>query len=101
MLVEATPTATRTRVLRWILIAAVIFIVAVGVALIFVMAKWPFKRDNVAKALGRSFNSTVEIKQFHSTYFPPGCVAEGVTFRDGRGLGSIQKLTVEANWATL
>jgi len=101
MLVEAQPTAKRTRVPSWILISVVIFVVAVVGALIFVLANWPFKRDNVAKALGQTFASTVDIKQFHNTYFPPGCVAEGIAFRDGRSLGTIGKLTIEANWATL
>jgi len=93
--------AKQARVPRWIAICALIFLVAIAGSLIFVLANWPFKRDEVAKRLGTIFASTVDIKQFNSTYFPPGCVAEGVVFRDGRSHGTIRKLTIQANWATM
>jgi hypothetical protein len=46
----------------------------------------------------------VELKVFHGTYFPPGCVIEGVTFRrNGDGnippIATVEKLTIQgAYW---
>jgi hypothetical protein len=56
----------------------------------------------VAVALGRAFKAQVDIGNFRSTYFPfPGCVAERITFRGKRVEGSIQKLTIQADYSTM
>jgi hypothetical protein len=66
---------------RWIKIGTLLALAVIGGAAVLLLSRWPFTRDIVVRALQKKFSSTVEVKAFHGTYFPPGCVAEGVTFR--------------------
>ena len=57
----------------------------------------------VVRALQEKFSSTVELKTFHGTYFTPGCVAEGVTFRrnsdrNAPPIATIEKLTIQGSY---
>jgi hypothetical protein len=89
---------------RWIKIGGLLALVLIGGAAALVVSRWPFKRDTIVSALQKKFSSTVEVKTFHGTYFTPGCVAEGVTFRrnndpDSPPIATIEKLTIEgAYW---
>jgi hypothetical protein len=47
---------------------------------IVLACKWPYTQQAVTKALQDRFARTVQIRSFRKTYFPPGCVAEGVSF---------------------
>lgn len=89
---------------RWIRVGGLLAVLVIG-GVVFIMAsRWPFTQGNVVKALQQKFSSTVEVKVFHETYFPPGCVVEGVTFRrnnDGNTppIATIEKLTIQgAYW---
>src|SRR5947209_4916487 len=65
--------------LRWVLLAVSICAV---VFLAIMAAKWPFTREAMTKRLERASSAQVEMRGFHSTYFPfLGCVAEDVVFR--------------------
>src|SRR5215472_9438866 len=74
-------------------------------------AKWPFTKEAMTKRLERASSALVEIRGFHSTYFPfPGCVAEDVLFRQKiSGAGqkaaeptiTIRKLTIESTFSGL
>jgi hypothetical protein len=66
---------------RWIKIAAGVMVVALAIAGVVIATHWPFTRTSVIEGLEQTFASTVEVKEFRATYFPPGCVMEGVTFR--------------------
>jgi hypothetical protein len=89
---------------RWIKIGTLLALVVIGGAAVLLLSRWPFTRDIVVRALQEKFSSTVEVKAFHGTYFPPGCVAEGVTFRrnsdrDDPPIATIEKLTIRgAYW---
>ncbi len=65
---------------RWWLIIAASLIVIAGIVLIVLACNWPYTQQAVAKALQDRFARTVQIRSFRKTYFPPGCVAEGVSF---------------------
>lgn len=54
-----------------------------GAGLVILAVYWPFTRADVTQELQQRFSATVRMGAFHSTYFPPGCVAENVTL--GRG----------------
>jgi hypothetical protein len=43
-------------------------------------SKWQYTQQAVTKALQDRFARNVQIRSFRETYFPPGCVAEGVSF---------------------
>jgi hypothetical protein len=94
--------------LRWILLAVSIF----AVIFLAVMAvKWPFTREAMTKRLERASSAQVEMRGFHSTYFPfPGCVAEDVVFRQKNSapgekpsepIITIRKLTIESTFSGL
>jgi hypothetical protein len=94
--------------LRWVLLAvsicAVIFLAIMAV-------KWPFTREAMIKRLERASSAQVEMRGFHSTYFPfPGCIAEDVVFREkGSAAGqkqpepiiTVRKLTIESTFSGL
>lgn len=65
---------------RWWLIIGVSLIVIAGIVSIVLAWNWPFTQKAVTKALEDRFARPVQIRSFHVTYFPPGCVAEGVSF---------------------
>ena len=89
---------------RRITIGTLLALVVIGSAALLLLSRWPFTRDVVVKALQEKFSSSVEVTAFHGTYFPPGCVAEGVTFRrnsdrEDPPIATIQKLTIQgAYW---
>ncbi len=61
---------------------------------------WPFTQASVTEALQEAGDSRVQIRAFHSTYFPyPGCVLDGVILVHGsdatRPLVTIEKLTIQ------
>jgi len=95
-------TGGRKHVPRWPKIVALIIAGAIVCALIVVLVAWPFTQEKVAKELGQTFAAHVEIGKFHSTYFPtPGCVAENITFHGRRSQGTIQRLTIQADYPTM
>src|ERR1700683_4388344 len=56
--------------------------IALVVALVVLAMHWPFTKRAVIKSLQDASSGTVEIADFHGTYFPfPGCIADGVIFR--------------------
>jgi hypothetical protein len=88
---------------RWMKVGALLTVVAIGCAALLVASRWPFTRDTVLRALQEKFASTVEFKTFHGTYFTPGCVAEGVTFRrngdrNAPPIATAERLIIQANY---
>jgi len=88
---------------RWIKIGALLALVVIGGASVLVASRWPFMRNTIVRTLQGKFSSTVELRAFHATYFTPGCIAEGVTFRrnsdrDAPAIATIEKLTIQANY---
>ena len=94
----------KPKVSRSIKIGTMLGLAVIGGAAVLLLSRWPFTRDVVLRALQKKFSSTVEVKAFHGTYFPPGCIAEGVTFRrnsdrDDPPIATIEKLTIQgAYW---
>jgi hypothetical protein len=91
---------------RRILVAAsVIAIGILGVAIVLSL-NWPFTQAAVTKALQDRFARDVKIRNFHKTFFPPGCVAQGVEFlhrrrKDLPPLITVQQLTIRASYSGL
>ena len=89
---------------RWIKISGLLALVVTGCAAVLVASRWPFTRDTIVRTLQENFSSTVGLKTFHGTYFTPGCVAEGLTFRrnsdrNALPIATIEKLTIQgAYW---
>ena len=91
---------------RWIKIGGMLALVAIGGTVVLVASHWPFTQDTIVGALQEKFSSAVELETFHGTYFIPGCVAKGVTFRrngdrNARPIATIEKLTIQGCIATM
>jgi hypothetical protein len=92
---------------RSVKIGTVLALVVIGGAAGLLLSRWPFTRGAIVSALQTKFSSTVDVKAFRGTYFPPGCIAEGVTFRrnsdrDVPPIATIEKLTIQgAFWEFL
>lgn len=76
----------------WRVIIAVVVVVMVGISLF--VDNWPFRRRNVITNLEEAMQGKVSIGKFHRTYFPPGCVAEDVTFTQYGNLRNAVPITV-------
>ena len=66
---------------------------------------WPFTEGSVRSRLAETLSANVKFGSFHEKYFPPGCIAENVSFqRNGSGppLISIRRLTIRSSlWRLL
>jgi hypothetical protein len=88
---------------RWIKIVVGVVAVALGIAGVLIATHWPFTQTSVIEALEQTFSSTVEVKTFRVTYFAPGCVMEGVTFRrngdrDVPAIATVERLTIQGSY---
>jgi len=99
--------STRNGLLRrWILVGAAVVALAVASGAILLALNWPFTQTAVLQALEDRFARDVKIHKFRSTYFPPGCVAEGIEFlhrqrKDLPPLITVQTLTIRAAYSGL
>lgn len=80
--------------------------IALAISLTLLIKNWPFTEQSVKAALQDRFARQVEIRSFRRTYFPPGCVAEGVTFlhhqrKDLPPLISVETLSVRGSYTGL
>jgi hypothetical protein len=87
---------------RWLLIGASLIVIAVT-GVIVLAWNWPYTPQAVTEALEDRFARTVHIRTFHKTYFPPGCVAEGVSFlyrkrNDLPALITVQMLIIRGSY---
>jgi hypothetical protein len=69
---------------RWWLVIGGSLVVVPGIILGLLAWNWPYTERAVTTALQDRFARTVQIREFHKTYFPPGCVAEGVSVLHGQ-----------------
>ena len=88
------------------IVGSVIVVGVVASVAIVLALNWPFTQAAVTKTLEDRFARQVTIHKFHSTYFPPGFVAEGIDFlhrerKDLPPLISVQTLTVRAGYSGL
>src|SRR5271157_2487812 len=86
----------------WLIIGASLIVIAV-IVVIVLACNWPYTQQAVAKALRDRFARTVQIRSFRKTYFPPGCVAEGVSFlhrkrKDLPALITVQTLIIRGSY---
>jgi hypothetical protein len=91
---------------RWLMRALIGFALLVVIGIVCLAINWPFKKQAVIDALQESSVRSVTIDHFYRTYFPPGCVAEGISFlhrkhKDRPPLITIRKLTIAGNYAWL
>ncbi|MBV8810507.1 MAG: hypothetical protein JO033_17690 [Acidobacteriaceae bacterium] len=91
---------------RWILATVVVL---TGLCIFYAIVLtifWPFTKQALIDTLQESTLRTVTVQSFHSTYFPPGCVAENIAFerhvhKNKPPIIFISKLQAEATYFTL
>src|SRR5579872_3656677 len=88
---------------RRIFVSAALGVFALVLGIIFLAVNWPFTQAAVTKALEDRFARDVTIRNFRSTCFPPGFVAEGVEFlhreqKNVPALITVQTLTLHAGY---
>jgi hypothetical protein len=98
------PSVHGRTIVRWCLIVGAFVAVIFGGATILLVRNWPFTRQAVTAALQDRFARTVEICNFRTTYFPPGCIAEGISFlhRTHKNLPpliTVRTLNVQASYS--
>jgi hypothetical protein len=91
---------------RRILVSAAVVASMAVLGAILLVVNWPFTQAAVTKALEDRFSRDVKIGKFRSTWFPPGCVAEGIEFlhrqrKELPPLITIRTLTVRASYSGL
>ena len=80
---EARQKNGRRRRIVFILTVFVVCVVGLG-AVVLVLCRRAFSQRAVLQDLREASDSQVEIRSFRQIFFPvPGCVLEGVVFRDG------------------
>jgi hypothetical protein len=99
--------STRNGVLqRWILVSVAVLALCIASGATLLAVNWPFTQTAVTKALEDRFARDVKIRKFRSTYFPPGCVAEGIEFlhrkrKDLPPLITLRTLTIRTGYSGL
>ena len=75
---------SRRRRLEWLIKAIakalLCFTILVGIALLALSLAWPFTERALIGILQERSVRSVTIDRFRITYFPPGCIAEGISF---------------------
>ncbi len=95
---------SRTPIKKFAAVSILILGCALFVGAVLLHRLWPFTEGSVRSQLAESVSANVKFGSFHEKYFPPGCVAENVTFqRNGSGaaLITIRRLSVSSNLAGL
>jgi hypothetical protein len=97
---------TRHGIRHWIWAGAGVVAAGVAVIIILLALNWPFTEAAVAKTLQDRFAREVRIRKFRGTFFPPGCVAEGVDFlhrkrKDLPPLITVESLTLRTGYTGL
>ncbi len=102
-----TPPVSKPRVHKRVLtICAVAVLALLATAAILLAVKWPFTQAKMQEELATATSGSVQIHGFRTTYFPPGCVMEGVEFRQAGNSGgppllTAERLTIRANYRGL
>lgn len=92
---------------RWrrILLIAIVTLAILCVSALILIRHWPFAEGPVVQNLREASDSQLKVRSFRETYFPPGCVLEGVVFdhrpNEAKPLISIEKLTIEGSYSGL
>lgn len=101
MLIERAPSHKPILIPRWLRITGAVIAGIIVLGIVLLATHWPFSEKAVERALHAATSRPVRIGTFHSSYFPPGCVAENITVlnRDGDGppLIAIDKLLVQGS----
>ena len=100
------PASKRSQFRRAAKIAAWAALVLIGAYAVVLAFLWPFTQRKIAQRLGRDTSSDVRFRDFHASYFPPGCVIRDLEVRPldepaSPPLITVRRLTVATNYREL
>ena len=96
MLIEGSHFTKRpARSFKWLRILAAVLCGVIVVAIVLLAAHWPFTEKAITQALEAASGRPVQIQAFSKTYFPPGCIAEGIRFLRHQHPASPPIITIE------
>ena len=100
---QETPTERRAGAYSGkIIVGLIVLVVLIGAAAFLAHRYWPFEQKPIVADLAEAADSRVTVRGFHRSYFPPGCVLDGVVFMRGENsphpLITIDKLTIEGSY---
>jgi len=99
---QSAESTRRTRQHKTVLRLAVAVAAAICIVLLFWAGLWPFQQKPVVQDLEKASDSKLRLRAFHRTYFPPGCVVEGLQFTHGSNAGTplitIEKLIIRGSY---
>lgn len=95
--------ARRRRYKKWIFIGLLVVAAAAIVTLVLLIVNWPFTERGLIDVLQERSVRSVTIGHFHITYFPPGCVAEQISFlhrkhKDKPPLITIERISIRGSY---
>jgi hypothetical protein len=105
MLIEEPRVAKRwARSPNWLWTIGAVFLGVIVAAMILLAAHWPFTEEAITGALQAASGRAVQIRTFSRTYFPPGCIAEGIRFLrhkhpEDQPIITVEKLIVQGSIA--
>ncbi len=85
----------------WLIAGLAGFAVALTVGAFWMVNHWPFTRSAITRVLQKDLRGHVEIAKFRQTWFPPGCVADGISVNAAPGaepLVTARNLIVQSSW---
>jgi hypothetical protein len=103
VLIERPPAATRRHHIPvWLRVLGICVLVVLALGIVLLALHWPFSQEAMTRALQEATSRPVRIGKFHSSYFPPGCMAENIQVLhngrpDGPPLVTIEKLLVQGS----
>lgn len=90
------PSAARPPQRRGLMIGVVVALALIGFGVFLLWILRPFSRTAVLKELADSAGATVEVRNFRTTYFPPGCVLDDVMLRRRADAGTPTLITANS-----
>jgi hypothetical protein len=89
---------------HWIALAAFPVLAAIYSAVLAL--NWPFDRQSIIDVLQERSARAVTVDKFYKTYFPPGCVAEGIQFlhrvhKEKTPLITVEKLVMTTSYTRI
>jgi hypothetical protein len=89
---------------NWLWTIGAVFLGVIVIAMILLAAHWPFTEEAITLALQEASGRPVQIRTFSKTYFPPGCIAEGIRFLrhkhpEDQPIITVEKLIVQGSIA--
>ena len=88
---------------KWLLIGLISAVALLAVTVVLLAINWPFTKQALIDVLQERSARSVTIGHFRTTYFPPGCVAEQISFlhrkhKNKPPLITIEKILVEGSY---